>query len=55
MRFFFREHDQDLALGRAMDTCVGPALLPTVQIRLRFFQVLEAHSFERRFLGVADP
>src|SRR6516162_2123194 len=38
-----------------MDARVCPALLPAIQIRLRFFQTLEAHPFERRFLGVADP
>jgi hypothetical protein len=38
-----------------MDARVGPALLPAIQIGLRFLQTLEAHSFERRFLRVADP
>jgi hypothetical protein len=38
-----------------MDARVGPALFPAIQIRLRFFQALEAHPFERRFLRVADP
>jgi hypothetical protein len=38
-----------------MDARVRPALFPTIQIRLRFFQTLEALPFERRFLRVADP
>jgi hypothetical protein len=41
--------------GGPMDARVGPALFPAIQIRLRFFQALEAHPFERRFLRVADP
>jgi hypothetical protein len=45
----------DLPFRRAMDARIGPALFPAIQIYLRFFQALEAHSFERCFLRVADP
>ena len=38
-----------------MDARIGPALFPAIQIYLRFFQALEAHSFERCFLRGADP
>ncbi len=55
MRFFFAEHDRHLPFRRAMDARVGPALFPAIQIRLRFFQALEAHPFKGRFLRVADP
>jgi hypothetical protein len=41
-RFLFREHGRDLPLGRTVNTRVGPALLPVIQIRLRLFQTLEA-------------
>jgi hypothetical protein len=44
----------NLTFGRAVDTSVGPALFPAVEIRLCFFQVFKAHPFERRSLGVAD-
>jgi hypothetical protein len=54
VRFFFGEHGRHLSFRRAMDARVRPALLPAVQIRLRFLQALEPHPFERRFLGVAD-
>ena len=54
MRFFFGEHSHDLSFGRAMNACVGPTLFPMIQIGLRFFQALEAHAFQRRFLGVPD-
>src|SRR5439155_307175 len=55
VRFFFSEHGCHLALRRAMDARVGPALFPTIQIKLCFLEALEAHSFERRLLCVADP
>jgi len=48
------EHRCNLALGGAVNTCVGPTLLPMVQIRLRFLQALEAEPFERRPLRMAD-
>src|ERR1700741_109130 len=54
VRFFFEEHGDNLAFGRAMDTSVGPTLFPAVEIRLRFFQAFKAHPFERCPLGVAD-
>src|SRR6516225_1291781 len=38
-----------------MNACVGPAFFPAIQIRLPFFQALEAHAFERRFFRVANP
>ena len=44
VRFFFGEHGRDLPFRRAMDARVGPALFPAIQIRLRFFQALEAQS-----------
>jgi hypothetical protein len=52
VRFFFEEHGCDLAFGCAMDAGIGPALFPAVEIRLRFFEALEAHPFERRSLFV---
>jgi len=55
VRFFLGEHDRHLPFRRAMDARVGPAFFPAIQILLRFFQPLEAHPFERRFLRVADP
>jgi hypothetical protein len=54
VRFFFEEHDGNLAFGRAVDTSVGPTLFPAVEIRLRFFQAFKAQPFERGSLGVAD-
>ena len=53
-RFLFGEHGRDLPLGGAVNARVGPALFPAIQIRLRFFQALEALTLERRFLRVAD-
>ena len=50
----FREHGCDLPLGGAVNARVGPALFPTIQIGLRFFQALEALAFERRLLRMAD-
>jgi hypothetical protein len=55
VRIFLGEHDRHLPFRRAMDARVGPAFFPAIQILLRFFQPLEAHPFERRFLRVADP
>ena len=40
--------------GGAMDTCVGPALIPAIQICVRFVEALEARAFERSFLRVSD-
>ena len=37
-----------------MDTSIRPALFPAIEVRLRFFQTLEAHPFERGSLGMAD-
>ena len=37
-----------------MNAPVSPAFFPAVEMRLRFFQALEAHPFERRSLRVAD-
>ena len=54
MWFLFGKHGGDLPFGRAMNAGVGPALFPAIQIRLRFFQALEAHSFERCSFGVTD-
>src|ERR1700745_839935 len=52
--FFFREHSRDLSFGGAVDSGIGTVGLPTIQIGLRFFQTLEALSFERSFLRVTD-
>ena len=48
------KHRRHLALGRAVDARVGPALLPAVEVRLRLLEALEAQPLERRPLGVAD-
>src|SRR5262249_15132994 len=40
--------------GGAMNALVSPALFPAIEIRLCFFQALEAHPFEWSSLGVAD-
>src|SRR5579864_3077004 len=37
-----------------MNARIGPAFFPTIQIRLRFLQTLEALAFERSFLCVSD-
>ncbi len=52
-RALFGKHRCDLAFGGPVNACVGPTLLPAVQIRLGFFQTLEAQPFERRLLRVA--
>jgi hypothetical protein len=54
VRFFFREHGCNLTFRCAMNALVSPALFPAVEIRLCFFQALEAHPFERGSLGMAD-
>jgi hypothetical protein len=43
-----------LPLGGAVNTCVGPALFPTIQIGLRFLQTLEVEPFEWSLLRVTD-
>ena len=53
-RFFFGEHRRHLPLRRAVNARIGPARFPLIQIRLSLFQAFEAHSFQRRFLRVAD-
>jgi hypothetical protein len=52
-RFLFGKHGSDLPFGGAVNASVGPAFLPAVEIGLRFFQTLEAQTFQRRFLRVA--
>src|SRR2546427_8513442 len=54
MRLYRGERGGDLTLGGAVDTGIGPARLPAVEIRLRLFETLEAQPLERRALGVAD-
>ena len=49
---FFLEHGGDLALGRAVDAGVGPALLPAVQVRLAVVEALEAEAAQRRCIPV---
>src|SRR5207253_11346989 len=44
LRLFLGEHGGDLTLGGAVDTGIGPARLPAVEIRLRLFE----RSEERR-------
>src|SRR5688500_20307109 len=51
----FGKHRRHLALGRAVDPRVGPAILPAIQIGLRGLQRLEAQALERRLLRVAAP
>ena len=53
-RLLFGEHGRDLPFGGAVDARVGPALFPVVQVGLGFLEALEAQSFQRRLLGVAD-
>lgn len=47
------EHGRDLAFRGAINACVGPALFREVQVRLCFFQALEAQAFQGCLLGVA--
>src|SRR4029450_3703607 len=52
--FLFGEHGGPLPFGGAVNPCIGPALLPVVQVDLSFLQTFEALSLQRRFLGMAD-
>src|SRR6266545_1443265 len=52
-RPFLGEHRRDLALGGAVNTRVGPARLPAIEIRLGFFQALETQALEWRRLCMA--
>ena len=52
--FLFGKHGGDLPLGGAVNACVGPALLPVIEVGLGFFQSLEAQAFQRCFLRMAD-
>jgi hypothetical protein len=54
VRFFFAEHDRNLPFRRTVYTRICPAFFPAIQISLRFFQTLEAQTFERSFLCVSD-
>jgi hypothetical protein len=49
------KHRRDLALGRAVNPCIGPARVPAIELRLRVLDRLEAHALQRRLLRVADP
>jgi hypothetical protein len=53
-RLLFGEHGHDLAFGGAVDARVSPAFFPAIEVGLGFFQTLEAQTFQRRFLRVAD-
>ena len=53
-RTFLGKHGGDLALGRAVDAGVGPALLPAVEVGLGVVEPLETEAAQRRFLRVAD-
>ena len=48
------KHRSDLALRRAVDTRIGPARVPVIEIGLAFLDRLEAHPLQWRFLRVAD-
>jgi hypothetical protein len=53
-RPLFSEHRCDLAFGCAMNTRIGPALFPVVQISLRFLQAFKTLSLQWSFLSMAD-
>jgi hypothetical protein len=53
-RFLLGKHRRHLALGRAVDAGVRPALLPAVQVCLCCFQAFKAQSPERSALSVPD-
>ena len=42
---FFGKHGRDLPFGGAVNAGISPALLPLIQIGLRFFQTFEALPF----------
>jgi len=48
------KHRGDLALGGAVDTGVGPAGVPAIEIPPGLVERLEAQALERRALRVAD-
>ena len=50
----FGEHRRDLPFGGAVNSGIGPALFPAVQVSLRVVQTLEAEAFQRRFLGMGN-
>jgi hypothetical protein len=52
--FLFGEHGGYLPFGGAVNPCIGPALLPVVQVDLSLLQTFEALSLQRRFLGMTD-
>ena len=41
----FRKHHRDLTFGSTVDACVRPVFLPSIQVRLRFWESFEALSF----------
>src|SRR4051794_5457039 len=53
-RTFFYKHRCHLPLSGAVNACIGPPLFPTIQIRLRLFQALEAQPFQRCLFRMAD-
>src|SRR2546428_2065941 len=54
MGLLLGEHRRDLAFGGAVDARVSPAGVPAIEIGLGFLETLEAQTFERRALRVAD-
>ncbi len=54
VRLLLGKHRRDLALGRAVDARVRPALVPVVEVALRILRALEAQPFEH-LLRVPDP
>jgi hypothetical protein len=54
VRLLLGKHRGDLALGRAVDARVRPALVPVVEVALRVLRALEAQPLEH-LLRVPDP
>jgi hypothetical protein len=51
---FFGEHDGHLAFGGAVNACIGPSLLPVIEIGLGVGQRLKPLALQRRLFGVSD-
>src|SRR5208283_1202173 len=52
--FLFGEHRRYLPFGSAVDSGVGPAFFPVIQIGLGLFQALETLALQRRLFGMPD-